>query len=85
MPTLNPDDRGTGPETGRGRDLPPLPPSRPRNRPLAPERPAEVPESVRPRDRPTGARTADPAAGVEQIPGQTALELRPMQPTLWSL
>ncbi|GGS41299.1 hypothetical protein GCM10010221_45110 [Streptomyces parvus] len=73
--------RGTGRRPGRGREAP----SRPKTRPLAPEQAAEAPESVRPRERPTGARTADPAPGVEQIPGQTALELRPMQPTLWSL
>lgn len=92
MRTLIPDSRGTGLGLGRGRDLSPAPPSRGRTGPLAAEQASDVPESQRGGERQGGAqraaprdtRTAAPPAD-EQIPGQTALELRHMQPTLWSL
>lgn len=91
MRTLNSDSRGTGPETGRGRETA-APPSRARRGPLAAEQASGARESQRggerqgdaqraaPRDTHAAAPTPD-----EQIPGQTALELRHMQPTLWSL
>lgn len=79
MRTLNPDSRGTGLGTGRGREAP----SRPRKGPLADEQPSEAPELHRPSDRPREARTADPTP--EFIPGQTELPLTYRQVTLWSL
>ncbi len=71
--------RGTGRRLGRGREAP----QRPKTCPLAPEQPTEAPESTRTRERPTGARTADPT--LEPIPGQTELPLTYRQVTLWSL
>ncbi len=75
--------RGTGRRLGRGRD-PAVPPSRDKNRPLAGEQAPGVRESQRAGER---QGEAQPSASNlnEQIPGQTALELRHMQPTLWSL
>lgn len=81
MRTLIPDSRGTGHRAERGREAP-GPPSRGVAGVLAGEQAAGVPEPGPPSDRPREARTADPAPGGEQIPGQTALELRHMQPTL---
>lgn len=91
MRTLIPDWRGTGLGLGRGRETA-APPSRGRTGPLAAEQASNVPESQRGGERQGGAqwavsratRTAAPPPD-EQIPGQTALELRHMQPTLWSL
>lgn len=83
MRTLNSDSRGTGPETGCGRETA-APPSRARMGPLAAEQASSIPESRRGGERQRGALS--PASiPDEQIPGQTALELRHMQPTLWSL
>lgn len=70
--------RGTGRGVGRARDVPP----RGVAGPLAGEQPTEAPGVDRPTESPAEARTAAPP---EQIPGQTALKLRHMQPTLWSL
>jgi hypothetical protein len=81
MRTLNPDSRGTGRRAERGREGP-VPPSRGVAGPLAGEQAAGSPGARHCTERPAEARTAVPS---EQIPGQTALELRPMQPTLWSL
>lgn len=75
--------RGTGRGVGRARDAAP-PPWRARTAPLAADQASNAPESQRGGERQRGAHPAAPAAD-EQIPGQTALELRPMQPTLWSL
>ncbi|SCD42686.1 hypothetical protein GA0115253_100456 [Streptomyces sp. Termitarium-T10T-6] len=74
--------RGTGPESGRGRETA-APPSRARTGPLAAEQAPGVRESHRVGERQGGAQRADPTP--EPIPGQTALPLHPMQPTLWSL
>lgn len=81
MRTLNSDSRGTGPETGRGREAA-APPSRARTGPLAAEWASGARESQRGGERQGGAQRADP---VEQIPGQTELPLTYRQPTLWSL
>lgn len=81
MRTLNPDSRGTGPESGRGREL--TPPSRARTGPLAAEQAPGVRESQRGGERQGGAQRADPTP--EPIPGQTELPLTYRQVTLWSL
>lgn len=91
MRTLNLDSRGTGRLVGREREAV-APPSRARTGPLAAEQASGARESQRGGERQGGAqraaprdtRTAAPPPD-EQIPGQTALELRHMQPTLWSL
>lgn len=74
--------RGTGRWLGRGREAP-APPSRAGTGPLAAEQASGTPESQRGGERQGDAQRADPTP--EPIPGQTALELRHMQPTLWSL
>lgn len=73
-----PPTRGTGRGVGRARDVSP----RGVAGSLAGEQAAEPPGVDRPAESPAEARAAAPP---EQIPGQTALELRHMQPTLWSL
>lgn len=81
MRTLNPDSAGDRSSDGaRARASAP---SRARTGPLAAEQAPGARESQRGGERQGGAQRADPTA--EQIPGQTALELRHMQPTLWSL
>lgn len=91
MRTLIPDSRGTGLGLGRGRPRAGGP-SRARTGPLAAEQASSVPESQRGGERQGDAQWAAPrdarATALppdEQIPGQTALEFRHMQPTLWSL
>lgn len=74
--------RGTGLGSGRGREAA-TPPSRARTGPLAAEQASNAPEPQRGGERQGDAQRATSTA--EQIPGQTALELRHMQPTLWSL